>query len=320
MQAFLNVSSSVVAYGDVTANANPALKYVDWKRTLGPVPVVNPESKSLTLQPGETKLVFDGTRTTTIASDTQLVLTASILDPARYRFTQGTGTAPGFRTNRALVTSSVPLTLVANANGTLTMDAGILHPFSGVSIGDTIFVPGPTTGDVTAGFDTYNEGEWIVLGQSSSSLTLVRNGDFSGVSEAVTPATNAVLAYSASGVQVGDDVDLSAGFATSAQRVYQVMVVTATWFEVISAAPLAPESATPGVAGIAFYSSSKSFLRVESDQSCVVRVNGDTGNYNHLQPMTDGGVGYYEKIGPSWSLTLVNKSLVSANATVISAE
>ena len=318
--AFLTLSTSVLAFGDAVANANPNYRFVDWKRLQSAIPVENPRSECLVLAAGETRAVFSGTRTTSIASNTQFVLAASILDPARYRFTHGTGTAPALRTPRALVTTAIALTFVANTNGTMTVTAGSGSPFSSVVVADIVFIPGPTTGDADAGFDTFNEGEWIVLGQSSTVLTLVRSGDFVGTSEVVTPATDAMLAYSPDGVQVGDEVDISAGFAASVQKTYEVAAVTATWFEVVSTTPLAAESATPGVAGIAFYSNGKRFLRVESDQDCVVRVNGDTGSTNRISPLTAGAVGSYEKVGPSWSLTLVNRSTTSANVIVISVE
>lgn len=320
MNAFLSLTSQVVAFGDVSPNSNPTLKFVDWSRSQSQIPVNNPGSQSLVLSAYETKCIFSSARTTTIDDTTQFDVTASPLDVARYRFTYSTGNAPGLRTDRGISTMGITLSLAANNNGTLTLTAGSGSPFSAVVVSDILFIPGVSTGDTAAGFDILNEGEWIVLGTSDTVLTLVRSGDFSGVTEIVVPATDVVQAYSASGVQVGDNVDISAGFVISTQRTYEVVSVTARWFEIVSPSPMAIEAATPGVTGIAFYAVCKKYVKVESDQECTVRVNGDTGSCNRIFPLQVGNVGHFEKSGPSWSLTLVNRSPVSANVTVISAE
>ena len=318
--AFLNLSSQIVAYGDATSNANPSLKFVDWKRSQIAVPVDNPGSESLTLSPGTSNLIFDSSRTTLIDASTQFTLALSTLDSARYRFTHVAGTAPGLRTARVMSTSGIVLALTANLNGTLTVSAGSGTPFANVVAGDIAFIPGVSTGDADAGFDPLNEGWWIVLGRSDTVLTLMRDGDFTGVSESVTPGANNMLAYSVAGVQVDDRVDISAGFATSVFGNYQIVAITSTWFEVVSTSPLAPETAIPGVTGMAFYLNAQRYVRIEASQSCVIRINGDVSNCTRIAPFGAGGVGHYEKVGLTWSLAIINTSTVPAAVTIITAE
>ena len=319
--AYLNLVSQIVAFSDPSPNANPFLRYVDWKRNQLNVPVVNPSAQSIILMPNETRAIFSGTRSTAIDGSTTFTISQSPLDPSRYRFTGIAGTQPAFRVNRGLALSGVLLTLTANINGTLTMSAGMASPFGSVLASDIVFIPGPSTGDVTDGFNAANEGVWIVLSGTASSLTLVRSGDFSGMTEIVTPRDNATLAFGSSGVQVGDTVDISMVFSTAALKSFEVVMVTPSWFEVMSTSPLANESAAPTAAGMIFYSFCKRYLRVESDQDACVQVNGDTStSAGRISALQVGGVGEFEKIGPIWSLTLVNRASVPANVVIISAE
>jgi hypothetical protein len=220
--------------------------------------------------------------------------------------------------------SGIVLTLVANSNGTLTITAGSGSPFSAVVVGDTIFVPGTTTGDSSIGFNVLNEGSWTVLSASSGAVTLVRpSGVFEGVGETVTPSSNDALAYSSSGIQVGDNVDVSVGFSSSALRTYEIVAVTSKWFEVTSTTPLVAEAALPTASGMIFYTNAKRFIRIESDQESVVRVNGDTSSYNRLSPWSPGDVqqvAEYTRVGPTWTLKVLNRAVVSANVLVMSAE
>lgn len=313
------------AYGEGTATNSPNLKYVDWKRSINAEPVKNPRSEGVTIEPKSEKLIFDGSRTLTLDGTTSLALTLSPLDPSRYRFSYVSGTALGLRTARALVLANNPLTLTALANGSLTVEATEGSPFVAVQVGDTVFVPGASTGDSGLGFNVANEGFWTVIGVTGARLTLARlpGEDFVGASESVEVLSEGVLAFSAAGVQVGDKVEISAGFSDPVRSTFEVVAVTSAWFEVVSTAPLAAETASPGAAGLAVYTSAKRFVRVEVDQECVVRVNGDTGNSNRVSPWAPADpvrMGEYVKAGPTWALKVYNRSTVPAKVNFISVE
>lgn len=323
----LTVISQAVAYKDVGASSNPTQKSVDWARNITNLPVENPGTQPLQIPALSTVTVFDGTRSTSIASNTSFALTLSPIDPTRYRITYLSGTAPVFRTARAVDLSATTLTLVVNQNLTMTATAGAGTPFSAVVVGDTVFIPGVSTGDVSGSFDTLNEGLWIVLSRSNTALVLVRPSGsvFSGIGEVVTnPATTKFLAYSAAGVQVGDTVEIAAGFASTTQHSYEVLAVTPGWIEFQSTSPLGEESGImPDAAGLVFYTASKRWLRLECDQECVIRMNGATDNSNRLEPVIPGDpdfVGWHEKFGSVWSLVVVNRSTEVLNLVVMSAE
>lgn len=329
MPATLSLYSLTLAHGDPTGNSNaPALRFVDWKRQFQAIPVANPKTEGLQVPPGGTRLVFDGTRTTTIDGTTAFDLNLAKAESARYRFTHRAGTAPGLRTDRGLDLTGISLVVTAQRNGSLLVEALSGTPFADLQAGDEVFIPGMTTGDVAGPFSVMNEGRWSVLGQDGSSVTLVRVGaDELGVSESanVTPsAPEQFFAYSADGVQVGDKAEISAGFAAPAQCVFELLAVTSRWFEVVSTSPLAEQyNIIPGTTGLRFYSSAKRFLRVEADQECVLQLNGDTSSSMRLSPWTAGDaaqVAEFTKVGPTWSLRAVNRSALPLNLTVISAE
>lgn len=329
MSATLDLYSLTLASGDPVASNSPNLKFVEWKRAQRAIPVQNPKSEGLAIAPGAEVTVFDGSRTLALDSTTTFDLALSPLAPDRYRITFTGGTNPGFRTDRGLDLTGIALTLTEQANGSLLVAAGAGTPFVSLQAGDEAFIPGLMTGDPSSPFNALNQGRWSVLGvgAAGANVTLVRpNGtEFQGISENVTPtAAGQLLGYSAAGVQVGDGLDISAGFTQSTWRSFNIAAVTSKWIEVQCAQALAAETGVaPGAAGFQVFSSFKRYVRLESDQECVVRVNGDTGSYNRVGPWTPGDpemIGEYVKSGPTWTLKVLNRSTQVANLTVISAE
>jgi hypothetical protein len=79
----------------------------------------------------------------------------------------------------------------------------------------------------------------------------------------------------------------------------------------------------PTATGLIFYYAAKKFIKAEADQECVLRQNGDTSDICRLSPWVAGDssqVAEYVKAGPTWSLTVVNKSSVPLNFLLISVE
>jgi hypothetical protein len=217
--------------------------------------------------------------------------------------------------------------VVVNPNQTATVTAGSGTPFAGVLVGDVVFIPGVSTGDVISPFNTLNEGYWKVLSASSTVLSLARNDGevFSGVNENITPISNVQFqAFSAVGVQVGDTVKLGAAWAAPARHSYDVLSVNPFWIEFQSTSPLGPQTGiTPTNTSLAFYTRAKRFIVIESDQEISVRLNGDTGDTSLVEPLIPGDpkfIGAFLKIGTVWKLEVVNQASTVANVLVISAE
>jgi hypothetical protein len=325
--ALLDIHSSHLIYGDTqVVTANPKRVYVDWSRHHNSVQVERPESKSFVVEPGQSLSLFSGSRSTAIDGTTAFALTLNPALASVYRLTATGGAAPAFRTARSFSPSGVALTLTVNNNATLELSMG--SGTFNAQVGDTVLLPGTTTGDSASPFSPLNVGLWIVVGATTTKLTLVRpvGTDFQGVGEVVTPSTNAqLLIYSAAGVQVGDKVEISAGFSSVTQQAFLVSAVTPSWIEFTSTQALPLETGiTPGAAGMTFYTSVKRFVRVEVDQEAVLRFNGDTGNTNRLAPRVAGDadqMAHLEKWGPTWQLVVVNRSTTASMVVnTISAE
>lgn len=324
--ATLQLFSLTVAHGDSTSSNNPALKYLDWKRSLVGVSVSNPKTEALVIPAGGEKTVFDGTRPTLFDDTWDFDLKLHPSAPNRYRIDADRQNA-AFKTSRNLDCDGVQLTLTIQSNNTMLITAGgAASPFGGLQSGDIVFIPGTLTGDPVGPFSVLNEGEWVVLASTNQTVTLTRPAgqDFSGMSQVVTPVITDICAYKNDIVQVGDKMEISAGFAANARRTYTIAAVTESWVEFISDVPLAAQAdIIPTMAGLRFYSSGKKFIRIEADQDTVVRMNGDTTDNVKMSPWTAGDpalVAEFTKVGPTYSLKIVNKSSQTLNAVVISAE
>ena len=328
MVGFLTIVSRALGFGDPSPNNDPQLKFFDWTRNQQAVVVNNPRQLPGTLPAGQSVVVFDGTRTLATDGTTAFGVTLSPLNQGtRYRVTWTGGTNPVLRTDRGLALTGQAVTIAISANQVADMTLGG-STFTTVAVGDTLFIPGVTTGDSAGPFNPQNEGAWNVIAVlSATHIQLVRptGSSFSGSSETQTVTSNPqVSAFSAAGVQAGDSVTVSSGFSVTNQKTFVIDRVTSTWFEVISSAPLATESGkTPGAAGIAFYTTVKRWMRVEVDQVVVVQLNSDVGLTNGVQPIAPGDpsqMGWFEKWGAVYKLTIVNQSAVTLNYTTLSAE
>lgn len=328
MNATLNITNRTLGHSDPnnTTGNDPLKKSVDWGSNII-VSVNNPATVPYTLAPGASVTLFDGSRTIAADGTTQWTLSLSSLASDRYRFTHTSGTAPALRTDRGLTLSAVSVAATVNANQTVTFAAPAAS-FSAVQVGDVLFVPGPETGDASTVFSSLNQGFWTVLAVAAngSSVQVSRgSGTFTGFTETVTLASNAQLqAFSSSGVQVGDGVFVSAGFSTPVLHGYTVLAVNPKWFEVRATAALPVSAvATPGASGVLFYAAAKRYIELWSDQECVIRVNGDTGDSNKVSPWQAGDIlqaGHYIKAGVTWSAVVVNKTTSVMNIQLITAE
>lgn len=323
----LTLIYQALAFDDDETTSNPTQSPINWGKTFKNLVFDHPSTQEQPIDPMGTVTLFNSVRSTSIDGTTQFSIALSALDSSRYRVTYTSGTAPAFRTNRALVISAVALALVVNPNQSVTVTAGVGTPFGAVQVGDTVFIPGVSTGDSASPFNPLNEGYWTVLSASTTILVISRLAGtvFAGFTETVTTGSNAKFqAFSTAGVQVGDTVQISAGFSAPAQHSYDVVAVNPTWFEFESTAPLGAQSGViPGAAGLSFFTLAKRFIAVESDQEVVLRFNGDTGDFNRLEPIVPGDrnfPGLLIKFGPVWRLDIVNKSSAVARAVVLSAE
>lgn len=331
----LNIHQNLVIFDDTNIATNqPKLQYVSWTTDFTGIQVEEPASKQYFLQPAETLTVFSGIRTLLVDGTTAFDLTLNPAQSGVYRLTNSAGTAPGFRTARAVSISgeSVTVTINNNATAEFALSAVAVPTFAAVQVGDTLFIPDTTTGDSASPFNTLNVGFWTVLAVTNSGAGANRklickrlNGEaFEGVAEVVSVTANSQFkVFSSSGVQPGDTLKLSAGFSTVTQKTYSLQTVTSDWVEFTSAEPLPLETGIiPTAAGLIIYSDAKSLVRVEVDQESVLRLNSDSTDNLRLSPRAPGSqqdVAHFEIWSPIYQLVLINKSTATLKATVITA-
>lgn len=323
----LSILSKAVAFSDTnTTTSNPLRRNFDWTRSLS-LSVASPKGDQQDIPAGGSWTFFNNVRSTTVDGTTAFTVTTNPNDSARYRFSFVSGTNPTLRTDRSLTLSGAAVTVAIAANATATLTTGS-GTFGSTAAGDTIFIPGVSTGDSAGPFNVLNEGYWVVLAVLSSTAIQVARPTgtaFQGTAEVQTLTQNAQLqAFSAAGVQIGDQVAISAGFSPSTQKTFTVEAVTSKFFEVESSTAIPLETAIePGAAGIQFYNGAKRFLRVEADQLCSIRLNGATNDLLQIQPSQAGDpdqMGWQELMGPVWSLVVVNKSSQTTTVNALSAE
>jgi hypothetical protein len=321
----LRLTNNTIVFSDPSTTTAPRLRHVDWLRSLTVDGVSNPRSESYTLAPSEERVVFNGTRTLAVDGTTVFSIALVPSETVEYRLRHTSGTAPGFRTARSFAANGGTVAVVVNDNQTITFTiAGGV--FTNIIATDILWLPG-TEESVTSPFSILNQGFWKVMTASATVMVCQRlTSDFDGASESGIAITNAnqMAAFSATGVQAGDKVELISGFAAANRSTYPVLNVTSAYIDFQSVVSLAAETGvTPTAAGLAVYSNAKRWVRVEVDQESAVKVNGDTSTTQKVAPWVAGdvnGTGEYVRSGPTFSLSVLNLSLVSATLTVVSVE
>lgn len=323
----ININASILGYNDLKQSNNPLKRPINWTTQILGIDGKNAGNQPYTIPAQSVLSIFNGTRSILADGTTEYSLSLNALDPSRYRLKwTGTGTNPAFRTSRSVSTATGTLSFVLNPNQTVTVTSSLGAVFGAVQANDTVFVPGVSTGDTAGPFDPLNEGFWVVLSASTTSLTLARPvGVFEGKTETVSIASNTKFqAWSATGVQVGDTLDLtSSNFATVSQRLFEVIDVRAGSVDFISTLPLPDETKVPGAMGIQFFSQSKYLLMVETNQDVSLRINGDISDNVIVEPVTpndDSFPGIFIKTGTIYSLSIKNLSASDASVVVMTAE
>jgi len=322
----LSITSRFFAYDDSGATNNPEQRSFDWTRKLQGIPVENPATDPHRVAPLQSATLFTGVRTLTADGTTRYDLTVSPLAANRYRLKwDGTGTTPGFRTARAINFAAGTVTVTPQLNQSVVVTASAGSIFGAVQDGDTVFIPGVSTGDAAGPFDTLNEGFWFVLSAAADQLALARFPGivYSAKGETVTVAANtAVQAFSSTGVLLDDILKLSSAFPVALRQTYEIVAITDSFIEFLSGTTLAPLNNTvPGATAVTVYSNAKSWLYLETDQNVGISING--GASFDVEPLIAGDpakIGHFELMGSIYSLTVTNNSTQTATIRILSAE
>lgn len=283
--ANLTALLNFLIYSDPERTNNPRLRDVDYKRMFTGIPAGNYDSRKIVVQPGSTVTVAQTNRTTTFGVSTVFTV-ANASDSTylnRFRYVYVSGTGPGFRTRRS---TSVDSTTQFNVtkNGSLITFAhsgtGTAPNFASVTVGDYLTVErgGP--------FNDANVGVFQVVAVPSSTSVTVKNAD--GYAEnSITLGSNIdglympFDIYSASGVQINDEVRITASVFNPENRgTFKVLGITPSYFEIENNNPGISESGlTIGDSlGFVFYPNIYEWVYLEANQDLIVRFNEDTAS------------------------------------------
>jgi hypothetical protein len=313
----LNFLVFLNAYEDFNPSNDPSRSAFKWNREIDGLCVTNPLSQGFSLAPGETKTLFNGTRTLAQDGTTQYSTTQVPLSTNTYQLNWVGGTAPAFRTARTTGADATTQVTVVQNGPVFTFTSTGGTPFAllsgGAVVGDQVLIGNQ--------FNTLNQGTFTLIAVTATSFTLVNQvGVAEGPITLGSGFASQVQIFSAAGVQIGDTLVISGGFSTVTQGSYPITAVTATYVQFYSTAILPLEGPIMTEA-IAVYSAAKSFIYLEADQNCTVTLNGS--NAAQVKPFIINNYtkpGVFMNSSTIYSMSVTNNSVNPANLYLASAE
>jgi hypothetical protein len=316
----LNLLVHLNGYQDANPSNNPSHNNFKWNRDIQGININEPTSKSLTLASGQTVSLFSGAVATSDDGTTTWDISLKANTSQTYVISRASGMAPAFRaarttgadaTTEITITKNAKLMILTSTGGTaLDLIAG------NVVVGDDV--------RIGTAFNVLNRGKFKVLARTATSLTVENEaGTAEGPITLGASFADQIAICSAAGVQVGDKVDVKAGFSSVSFGTYEITDVTPNAIEIYSIESLPTESGVSNSpAAILIYSQAKSFVYVESDQKLEIKIDASS-QPNELQPMRAGSAGVpgiFMSSASIKSLEITNKSLETATIFYVTAE
>lgn len=304
----LNFLVFINTYSDAAASNNPSLSNFKWTRSMDGLPAQNPLSEAFSLAPGESKNMFNGTRTLTADGTTRYDIALKPLSSSTYRITVSAGTAANFRTPRAIgIDATTEITTTTNGPiVTFTSTGGTAMSTTAVQIGDMVRI-----GSL---FNVLNQGEFKIIAKTSNSFTIENQIAVNeGPIVLASGFASQISIYSAAGVQKGDTLILSSGFSAVTLGSYKITDVAANYIEFYSTDVL-PQETTVTSLDLAIYSAAKNLIYLESDQKVSITVNGSI--VSKLEPFVINDSrrpGVFMLKSTVYSLDIQNTSLDTAS-------
>jgi hypothetical protein len=160
------------------------------------------------------------------------------------------------------VTKNGKVVTFASTNGTAFNTAA-------VQIGDSV--------RISSAFNAANLGVFTIISKTSTSFSFENE---LGMPEVVVLGANfaqILSIYSSAGVQVGDKVDVVAGFSPASQNTYEILNVSHDYIEFFSSSVLPVETGIANtVSALLIYNNSKQFFYLETNGKVGIKYNGST--------------------------------------------
>ena len=316
----LNLLVHLNGYQDTNASNNPSQNFFKWQRDLQGINIDEPTSKSITLPAGQTTSLFSGSVDTDADGTTTWNIALKSGTSQTYVISKASGTSPAFRVARAPGAD-------ATTQVTITKNAGLLTFASTGGTALNLIVGGVVVGDdvrIGSAFNVVNRGKFKVLARTATSFTIENPaGQAEGPITLGVGFADQLSIFSSSGVQVGDKVDLVAGFSSVSFGTYEITDVSPDYIEIFSLEALPTESGVSNSpAAFIIYRDAKSFVYIEADQKLEIKIDGST-TPNSLEPMRAGTAsvpGVFMSSASMKSLEVTNTSMETATIFFVTAE
>ena len=312
----MNLLVSLNAYSDYISSNDPSLNNFKWLRKVDALCVNNPTSYSFTLAPGESKDLFNKTRTLTQDGTTQYQLSLKAGSTGTYILQCVGGTSPQFRTLRSTgadattqVTVSVNaqiLTFASTGGTSLNLISG------GVIVGDQVYIG--------SAFNAVNQGLFTVIAVTTNSLSVVNNqGVAEGPITLGSDFVDQIRVFSAAGVQINDTVRIFGGFSPVSLNSYSITYVQDDMVQFFFTGALPEETVTTD--SVAVYEDAKKLVYLESSQPCALTINNAA--QGSVQPIIDGQIsrpGMFLRSDVIWQMSIQNSGIAPSTIYISTVE
>lgn len=315
----LNLIVHLNGYEDQNPSNNPSRNNFKWQTDIQGVDVEEPSSKSLMLNPGQSHSLFSGQVSTTDDTTTTWDLSIKPGTSNTYRLSYNSGTLPGFRVLRSTgadatteisVTKNARLLTFSSTAGTpLDLIAG------GAQVGDVV--------RIGESFNVSNQGKFTILSLTATSFTVDND---SGLAESNillgAGFEDEVRIHSQDGVQIGDKIEIVAGFSSVTQGTYEITDVADQFVDFFSLNSLPAETnVSNNPSALSIFKDSKQFLYIESDQKLEILL--DSSEAITIEPLNVGTQkkpGIFMVSANVRSAIIENKSTTPAKIFYVTAE
>lgn len=280
--ATLNVGYSVLIFEDCNNTKNPDVRLPDITRNIEGIQVDFDKSERCAIYTNEIKDIVTTQRTVAWDSTTQLQFVRPVVGSNTMRiFYTGTGTAPAFRTKRAIagdVDTTVSITRVTDYVARIQNTSGTVWSLGTVQTNDLIRFE-KNTQTFTSPFATINVGtQYVVQAVGADYIDFIDNGASgaeSGIALGADFAT-ALKVITQGPAKVTDIIELSgAGLNPSNYGRFEITDVSNDYIEIIN--PLGVEQTVLyGTNSLVIYEYLIGFVLIRASGPIKIRVNAQS--------------------------------------------
>lgn len=294
--SFLNLRYGFLIHEDDTNDRNPDIRNPDISKNIEGVPVSLERSEKVVVYNNEIKDVATTARPLLWDATTELKFDRYIDAQSNVRLTfTGTGTAPVFRTNRAIgggADTEVEITRVTDFVARIKNTAGTAWTLAGVQVNDLIRFE-KTDDAFTSPFAEANQGkEYVVQAKGADYIDFVDNGNASvetiGAPGLGADFAKALKVVSQSPVRKGDTLEVAGSMNPSNQGKFEILDVSDDYIEFVNPTAV-EETVLVGTDTFVVYEYLIGFLHLRSNGPIKVRF-GEQSEWVQIDTLRDEGV------------------------------